>query len=255
MGFFQDLFGTGGDASKAAQQKAAGLQAGFTQASDYYGQGRGAITDYFGKATDTLTPGYNLGVSGAGAYGDITGANGVPGQDRARALFMTDPGYEFARDEALKATQRASGTGGFQNSGNVATALEDRASGLAQQQYGNYVSRLAPFLGYSLGTGGQLAGVQTGEGTALNASLGNQGNLAFNTQAGIGDATAAGITGDAAQRAAGINNLLKLGGLAVGGASGGFGGLSGIGQAGNTGFLGGAGPIFGGTNPNAWYTG
>jgi hypothetical protein len=97
----------------------------------------------------------------------------------------------------------------------VLSALEDRASGLAQQQYGNYVQRLAPFLGYSLGAGGQLEGIQTGLGTGLASSLSNQGNLAYNTQAGIGSAEAAGTLGDAAARQAGINNILKLGGLAV----------------------------------------
>jgi hypothetical protein len=220
------LFGTGGDASKAAAAKTAFLNAGFTQASDYYGQGRGAITDYFGQAQNTIQPNYNLGVSGAGAYGDITGANGVAGQDRARALFQTDPGYEFLQNAEQQAVARKEGTGGGQFSGNVLTALQDRAAGVAAQQYSNYVSRLAPFLGYSLGTGGQLSGVQTGEGQALSSSLSNQGNLAYNTQAGIGDATAAGITGDAAQRAAGIGNILKLGGMAASLASAGLtGGL------------------------------
>lgn len=274
MGFFQDLFGTSGDASKAANAKIAGLQAGQAYADPLYAQARGDITQGYGAAQDVLSPLNAIGQGGAGAYADITGAAGQAGQDRARALFQTDPGYQFARDQALQATQRATGTGGYQGSGNVLTALQDRASGLAQQQYGNYVSRLAPFLGYSLGTGSALANADVGQGKTL-ADLGvKQADLGYGTQAGIGSATAAGIQGDAAARSAGINNILKIGGAALGafgipnslGSSGNnpassSGGsnlgstLLGFNAPGNTSLFGGAGPIFGGTNPNAWYTG
>ncbi len=216
MGFFQDLFGTSGDASKAAQQKVQGLQQAQAYADPYLAQGRQAITTGYGQAQDIFNPINATAQGGANAYADITGAAGQAGQDRARALFETDPGYQFARDEALRATERTQGTGGFQGSGNVLAALEDRASGLAQQQYGNYVNRLAPFLGYSLGAGASQA--YTGEANALNTALGNQAQLGYGTQAGIGSAQAAGTLGDAAARQAGIGNILKIAG-AVGGAA------------------------------------
>ena len=133
MGFFQDLFGTGGDASKAANAKIAGLNAAQAYADPLYSQARGDITQGYGVAQDVLSPLNAIGTAGAGAYADITGAAGAAGQDRARALFQTDPGYQFARDEALKATERTSGTGGYQGSGNVLTALQDRAGGIAPQ--------------------------------------------------------------------------------------------------------------------------
>ena len=225
MGFFQDLFGTSGDASKAANAKIAGLNAAQAYADPLYAQARGDITQGYGAAQDVLSPLNAIGQGGAGAYADITGAAGQAGQDRARALFQTDPGYQFARDEALKATERQQGTGGYQGSGNVLTALQNRASGLAQQQYGNYVNRLAPFLGYSLGAGGALAGADIGQGTATAGNLVNQANLGYGTQAGIGSATAGGILGDAQARSAGIGNAIKLGttllGYAVGGPAGG----------------------------------
>ena len=151
MGFFQDLFG--GTAAKAAQtaaqQKVQGLQAGQAYAEPLYGQAQQNIQTGYGQAQDIWNPVYQTGLGGAQAYADITGAAGQAGQDRARALFQTDPGYQFAVNQALQATQRSQGTGGFQDSGNVLTALQDRASGLAQQQYQNYVQRLQPFLGYS----------------------------------------------------------------------------------------------------------
>jgi hypothetical protein len=225
MSFFGDLFGTGGEASKAAAAKSAGLRAGQAYADPLYSQARGDITSGYGAAQDELRPLAAIGTSGAGAYADITGAAGQAGQDRARALFMTDPGYQFARDEALKATERTTGTGGYQGSGNVLTALQDRASGLASKQYGDYVSRLAPFLGYSLGAGGALASADIGQGTALAGSLTDQAKLGYGTEAGVGSATAGGILGDAQARSAGIQNAIKLGttllGYATGGPAGG----------------------------------
>ena len=218
MGFFQDLFGTSGDASKAAAAKVQGLQNAQNYAEPLYQQGRSDITSGYGQAQNLFAPIVAGSQAGASAYGDITGANGVAGQDRARALFQTDPGYQFARDQALQATDRTTGTGGFQGSGNVLAALEDRASGLAQQQYGNYVSRLAPYLGYSLGATTGAGGVATGQANALNASDISQAGLGAGIQAGEGAATAGGILGDAASRAAGINNILKIAG-GIGGAA------------------------------------
>ena len=132
--------------------------------------------------------------------------------------FQTSPGYDFTKNEALRATQRVGGTGGFQNSGNVLTALEDRGAGLANTEFGNYVSRLAPYLGYSLGATTGAGGVATGQANALNASDISQANLGAGIQAGEGAAIGAGIQGDAASRAAGINNILKIAG-GIGGAA------------------------------------
>ncbi len=131
-------------------------------------------------------------------------------------MFQTDPGYEFARDEALRATDRSVGTGGFQNSGNILTALEDRASGLAQQQYGNYVNRLAPFLQYAQGTAGQLGSAYAGQGTALNANDLSQAQLGYGTQAGIGSAQAGGILGEAQAEQNARGGVLNLGGRLLG---------------------------------------
>ena len=44
-----------------------------------------------------------------------------------------DPGFNFARDEALKATSRQHAAQGGMNSGNILAALNDRATGVASQ--------------------------------------------------------------------------------------------------------------------------
>lgn len=213
MGFFQDLFGdtAAKAATDAAQQKVAGLQAAQNYAEPLYNTAQGNITQGYGQAQNAWQPIYNVGQAGANYYADITGANGPEGQARAQATFQTDPGYQFAVSQALQATQRQQGAGGFQNSGNVNAALEDRASGLAQQQYGQYVQRLAPFLNYSLAGGAGLSNAYTGQGTAL-AGLNTQlANLGYGTQAGIGSAEAAGTLGAAQARTQAAGNIANLG--------------------------------------------
>lgn len=59
-----------------------------------------------------------------------------------RADISTDPGYEFARDEAMRGTRRQMAAQGMGESGNVLAALQQRASGLAAQQYGSIIDRL-----------------------------------------------------------------------------------------------------------------
>src|SRR5215831_4531748 len=116
MGFFQDLFGdTSAKAARdAAATKVAGYNQAFTAQQPYYNTAVADVTGGYGDALSKIT-GY-LGSSGiqggSNLYADLTGANGPEGQARARAAFQTDPGYDFAREQALQATQRATGTGG-----------------------------------------------------------------------------------------------------------------------------------------------
>ena len=88
MGFFQDLFGTSGDASKAAAAKVAGsAERAEVCRLRYMQQGRSDITTGYGQAQNLFAPIVAGSQAGAGAYGDITGANGPEGYARALAKF------------------------------------------------------------------------------------------------------------------------------------------------------------------------
>ena len=230
MSLFGNLFGGGSNAASDYRQYALqGLQGGM----DYLNQAKVPIQTAYQQGTAAWQPLQAPAQGGFNAYADITGAQGQAGQDRARALFQTDPGYQFAMDQALQATQRAQGTGGYQQSGNVLAALQDRASGLAQQQYNQYVQRLAPYLNVAP----QIAGAQTGlaqwQGGNLANILGTQGNLWSNTANAIGQVQAG---QDIANQQAGTSLLqgglglgAKLLGYGLGGPAGAtaFGGLFG----------------------------
>ncbi|HEV8492027.1 MAG TPA: hypothetical protein VGR76_07140 [Candidatus Angelobacter sp.] len=194
MGLF-DIF-SGDDAKKAAADKVAGLNAGYSQASDLLGAGRDALTSNFGAAGDLYKNLLTSYAPGASAYGDATGANGAAGYARARSNFQTNPGYQFQMDQGLQALNRTHAAAGNLSSGNADTDALKYATGLADQSYGQYIAGLSPYLGGQQTATAGAAGVDTGLGTNLNASYGNQAGLGYQTQVGIGNANAAGDMAD-----------------------------------------------------------
>jgi len=86
----------------------------------------------------SLAPDYQA-TAGPAAYQNTAGAP-PEYQDRSRFEFNMeeDPGYQFTRDQALQATQRQQNAQGNALSGNVLTALQDRAGGVASQWSDQY---------------------------------------------------------------------------------------------------------------------
>lgn len=200
MGLF-DLF-SNDSAEKAAEQRKAGLQAGYDQLSGLYGQGRDALTTGANTAS-SLYAGLgnqfqNMYGGGATAYGDASGANGVAGLQKATDNFKNSGqygAYGFSLDQGLQALNRTHAAAGNLNSGNADTDTMKYATGLAGQQYNNYLQGLSPYLslngqGALASTAGQ-AGAATGLGSGLNASFQGQGAAANTNQTGQGSADAA----------------------------------------------------------------
>jgi hypothetical protein len=185
MGLF-DVFSSG-PAEEAAAAKKAALERGYQQYTDLANQGRGAINTNYTAALQPYQQLQQTGMPGYQLYGDVTGAGGAAGQDRARALFQTDPGYQFARDEALDAATRTSVARGGAEGNNIRGNM-DLASNIASKGYGDWVSRLAPWLGQGQQTAAGMAGINTGLGNQLAGSYGQQGQAALGTQQGIGEA-------------------------------------------------------------------
>ena len=86
----------------------------------------------------SLAPDYQA-TAGPAAYQNTAGAP-PEYQDRSRFEFNMeeDPGYQFTRDQALQSTQRQQNAQGNALSGNVLTALQDRAGGVASQWSDQY---------------------------------------------------------------------------------------------------------------------
>lgn len=220
---FGGLFSSG--YQDAADAKISGLNAGYSQASDLFGQGRDALNTNYSAALQPYTQIFNSSTAGANAYGDATGANGAAGNARATSNFQANPGYQFQMDQGLQAIDRGAASKGLLRSGNLLTAEQQYGTGLANQSYQQYVSNLQPYLGQQTSAAGGIAGVNTGLGNSLNTSYGNQGNLAYNTQAGIGNAQAAADQASQNSNNSAISGIANLGakvlGYAVGGPIGG----------------------------------
>lgn len=130
-------------------------------------------------------------------------------------------------DQGLQALQRTHAAAGNLNSGNTDTDALKFSQGLADQSYGNYVSRLAPYLGQQSGAIAGAAGVDTGLGNALAGNYTGQGNAANATQTTIGNNNA-GAELNNYKVGANLWNGIMGGANFLAGGSGGQGGAGGL---------------------------
>lgn len=129
------------------------------------------------------------------ALNSLRGLLGLDGEAPDFSTFAETPGFQFTRDEALQATERNAAARGGLVSGNTLAALQDRAAGLASQ---NFLSTfLQPIQDLALGGAGTQAGNQ-----AINLGV-NVGNT---IQSGA-DARASGIIGSTNAITGGLGNL------------------------------------------------
>jgi hypothetical protein len=167
-----------------------------------------------GQALNQLARLYGLG-GGSGGAGQAIDPNtgqpiGIPGASNAPdySAFYNSPDYMFARDMGEQAIERSAAARGGLLSGNTLAAASRFNSGLATQNFGNYVNRLQ-----------SLAGV--GQSTAQNlGQLGSEaaGQIGANERY-AGDARASGLLGSAAAYRQGESNT-----IGIIGQFGGFGG-------------------------------
>lgn len=128
--------------------------------------------------------------------------------------FYKDPGYQFSLDQGAQTAQRAATAQGRSMSGAEDKALVRYGTGVAEQQYGNYVDRLLQSAG--LGNTGIGASASAGANAANN--IGNAYLSAGNARAGAYLTAGQGIN-NAVQ--GGISNILLQKYLTGGGATGG----------------------------------
>jgi hypothetical protein len=176
----------------------------------------------------TTTTGYKIGgktfatLEEAQAYANAnkTGATAYGG-------FQQTPGYQFQLEQGQGSVNALAGARGGLNSGATLQALSQFNQGLANQEYGNYLSRLMGMAGSGQNAAGGMA--SAAQNTASGVS---------NALSGIGNAQSAGTIGAANGIANGINNGIGMwnyqramgpqtgGGLMIGGSNSLFGGNS-----------------------------
>jgi hypothetical protein len=196
---FQNLQTAGqGYLQTAADQAQQALAGGTQQAAGAYAP-LTALGQKYGGATDL--------------YLGALGVNGPQGTAAAQQAFQAGPGYQFQQDEARKQLEASAAARGGLLSGNAATALQDRGSQIANQEYGNYLNRLqgfvAPQLQATQGAAQGLGNIYSQQGQQQANLLSNLGaaqtgllgNVTGGQVGALGTSTAgqAGVLGNVAQ--------------------------------------------------------
>lgn len=169
-------------------QQVADLRAGAdTQRADYQ------------RAADSYAPYTAQGQEAWSMLGDAAGLHGQEGHDRALGAFQAGPSYDWDVSQSMDQAARGASASGQLLSGNAATAMQDRAHHLADQEYGNWYNRVNGISQTGFDATNKVAAIDTGMGD--NAyHLGSDLSGVWGTDA----ARRAGIYGDTARAKAGI---------------------------------------------------
>jgi hypothetical protein len=226
MGLF-DLF-SNDTAENAAAKANAGITQGLSDLRTSYGQGRDALSSNYGKAGDLYAGLAGTYAPGVAAYSDASGAGGVEGLKRATDTFKNSGQYGVygvGLTEGLQALDRTHAAAGNLSSGNADTDAMKYAADQASKAWGSYQTGLQPYLqNYGTAVAGQ-AGVDTGLGTALDASYRGEGGAANTADVGIGKNDAGAEMNNYQVGANQLNAILGAGKLAANAYSGGIGNL------------------------------
>lgn len=159
------------------------------------------------RSREDLMPWAETGRNALLATSNLSGLNGPDAAHEAMGGFTASPGYEYARDEALRGVERRAAATGTLRSGNTLRALTGVAEGLASQDFGIYYNRLA-----DLAKGGQAAAAgQQQASSVLSGEIGKnaagvaqtiasaggaEASIYGRTASGVGDAVQSGFAND-----------------------------------------------------------
>jgi len=223
----------------AGQEIAAGQQQATQNIVDSTGQALG----YMGQAPQAQAAGYDMsGVEGSlgpyTGYGEqaaqkeaaLSGSLGPEAQQQAMDAFIESPGQQYLREQQERALLRNQAAIGGLGGGNVRTALQEQAMGIAAGQQQQQLENYRNIAGRGLQAGSQQAGIegslqgqqmagQTGVNLANQAMQGQYGLTGAGMLQGAGSQLAGLATGGAQNQA----NLAAQAGLTQ------YGGLAGLG--------------------------
>ena len=177
----------------------------------------GAYDSYAANEQPYITSGQ----SALGSLGNVLGLNGAD----ATSAFQGTPGFQFAEQQGLSAVDNGAASTGTLRTGNTVRAEENFATGLADQNYNQYVGQLSSLasLGQSATSALGGAGVATGAGIASTATSDAtaQSNILANTTKSVGGAVS-GLAGNQSVQ----NALSGLGSSSTSGMNVGAGSMS-----------------------------
>lgn len=100
--------------------------------------------------------------------------------------YQQSPGFNFALQQALQASKNAAAAGGMAGSPQHEQQAMQTATGLANQDYNNWMQNALGLYGQGLGAAQNAAGIGSNAASSLADSLANnlasRGSLAYNTR-------------------------------------------------------------------------
>lgn len=156
-----------------------GLDAGLTALRQGVETGRGDITSASEGAIGRYDPYSQAGQGALEREAALSGAMGPEAQAQAFASYSESPGQAYAREQQEKALIRNEAALGGLGGGNVRTALQEQASGIASQNYQRDLENLRSLAGRGQQAAGAQAGIgmQAGQDLAQLAYGGGQAEL------------------------------------------------------------------------------
>lgn len=104
--------------------------------------GYSAVQDAANKAAGYYQPFLQSGTAANAKLADLFGLNGADAQKLAAADFRTSPGYEFAKDQGIRALDASAAKRGMLLSGNQVQDVQKFGTGLADQEFNTYLANL-----------------------------------------------------------------------------------------------------------------
>lgn len=122
-------------------------------------------------------------------------ANANPTGGSAYRGFTATPGYEFRFNQGVDAANALAGARGGLNSGRTMQDLMAFGQGIASQEYGNYMNRLAGIIDSGQASAANTAQASNSFAAMGSNSLGAKGNAAAAGAIGVNNALQGGLQG------------------------------------------------------------
>ena len=206
-------------AGKAANQQAAGQQAGIDETRRQFDVSQANSQPFVEAGQQSI--GLLMDALKSGKFG-MGSAGAAPADFKAPTLeeVQQTPGYQFAAQQGSKGILQASAAGGGGISGGTSKALQGYQTQLANTTYGDAFSRaMQAYQSQLAGYGTRLAAnaqefgqmfapAQLGAGATANINQigGNASSTIAQLMAGIGSSNAAGTIGGSRQITSGMNS-------------------------------------------------
>lgn len=142
------------DVTSGTDQARSDISSGTSQAQSYltdalssqlraYQSGADNAINALNQSDSLWQPYYDNGTSASNMLTNALGLNGSDGNTAAQNAFTTSPGYEWQVNQSLDSATRKANATGMAASGNMQAELATIASGLANQEWSNWLSNLS----------------------------------------------------------------------------------------------------------------